>query len=190
MVLPNIFKTASKKKDPNPDSTRLTKDSPPRSPTKRASTPSTLDPELRPSSPRISKSGARAKGSPRKHSSPYPQDTHPLNLPPEERQRRSALFAMGDSPEDMDVDHDSPIASPSSPMPTAPSFFSSPNGTEETNGTSEDAPSPVPPPHRTPAEPPPPSKATVDAEASKAAGNKFFKMSLYDKAIEEYSKGI
>ncbi|MCJ1351470.1 MAG: hypothetical protein MMC33_001454 [Icmadophila ericetorum] len=204
MVLPNIFKSSSKKKESNSDGKDKDKDkdrdnsrllardkgSPPRSPTKRSSTPSNLDPELRPSSPRISKSFARNKPSPRKHSAPYPQDTHPLNLPPEERQRRSTQFAMSDGTEEMEVDHDSPMVSPSSPMPTAPGFFSSPNGADDMNGTSEETPSPVPPPHRTPAEPPQPAKPTVDAEACKASGNKFFKMRMYDKAIEEYSKAI
>jgi len=35
-----------------------------------------------------------------------------------------------------------------------------------------------------------PSKPTVDAEACKTSGNKFFKAKEYDKAVREYSKGI
>lgn len=59
-----------------------------------------------------------------------------------------------------------------------------PNGTAaETNG---DSSAPPPPPHRTPTSPPPP----VDAEACKAAGNKFFKAKDYTKAIQEYTKGM
>jgi DnaJ family protein C protein 7 len=45
---------------------------------------------------------------------------------------------------------------------------------------------PTPPPHKTPTTPPP---STEDAEAFKAAGNKYFKAGDYTKAIAEYTKG-
>ncbi|EOD51666.1 Tetratricopeptide TPR-1 [Neofusicoccum parvum] len=62
-----------------------------------------------------------------------------------------------------------------------------PNGTaQEPNG---DSAAPPPPPHRTPTSPPP-SSEPVDAEACKAAGNKFFKAKDYTKAIQEYTKAI
>jgi DnaJ family protein C protein 7 len=35
-----------------------------------------------------------------------------------------------------------------------------------------------------------PPVPTIDAEACKAAGNKFFKARDFDKAVEEYSKGM
>lgn len=72
----------------------------------------------------------------------------------------------------MDVDREATA----SPLPKA-------NGTApEQNG---DNAAPPPPPHRTPTSPPP-----VDAEACKAAGNKFFKAKDYTKAIQEYTKGM
>jgi DnaJ family protein C protein 7 len=70
------------------------------------------------------------------------------------------------------------------PQPSAP-------GTPGTNGQAnspfgEERP-PAPPIHRVPTNPPVPP---VDAEACKAAGNKFFKARDYDKAVQEYSKGM
>lgn len=59
------------------------------------------------------------------------------------------------------------------------------NGSAEKSAQNGDG-APAPPPHRTPASPPPP---TEDAEAFKAAGNKYFKAKDYDKAIQEYTKG-
>ncbi len=56
------------------------------------------------------------------------------------------------------------------------------NGHAETNGES----SPVPPPHKAPSPPPKPS---IDPEACKATGNKYFKAKDYTKAIAEYTKG-
>jgi len=67
-------------------------------------------------------------------------------------------------------------------------------GVNGVNGLNDDG-SPIPPPHKVPTSPPPqpqpqlPPKPTVDAEACKAAGNKFFKAKDYDKAIKEYTKG-
>ena len=96
---------------------------------------------------------------------------------------------MNDFADPMDIDQDdSVMASPSSPSPTASGFFSSPNGINQVNSLNGNG-SPIPPPHKIPTEPTPPPKPSVDAEAFKAAGNKFFKMKDYDKAIREYSKG-
>ena len=68
-----------------------------------------------------------------------------------------------------------------------------PGGEEQTEQSSEEGP--VPPPHRTPTSAsttpsPQPETPKVDAEACKAAGNKFYKAGQYEKAIEEYSKGL
>lgn len=92
------------------------------------------------------------------------QDTHPLNLPPDELRRR--LSAMAASKEDqrssMDID-------PQEPQNGV-------NGKEER--------SPTPPPHR-------PTAASADeADSFKLAGNKFFKDGNYRRAIEEYNKGM
>ena len=74
-----------------------------------------------------------------------------------------------------------------------PGAFPGSAATASTNGVngdgskavdSSDGEGPAPPPHRTPT---PPVK--VDAEACKAAGNKFYKAGEYGRAIEEYSKG-
>jgi DnaJ family protein C protein 7 len=59
------------------------------------------------------------------------------------------------------------------------------NGTADKPTQNGDA-APAPPPHKTPTTPPP---STEDAEAFKAAGNKYFKAGDYTKAIAEYTKG-
>jgi DnaJ family protein C protein 7 len=102
--------------------------------------------------------------SPKKKDRAHDPDTHPLNYPPEERARLSRLSARMDQEK------------------------SQTNG----NGTAADKPTqnghdaPAPPPHKTPTTPPP---STEDAEAFKAAGNKYFKAGDYTKAIAEYTKG-
>jgi DnaJ family protein C protein 7 len=102
--------------------------------------------------------------SPKKKDKAHDPDTHPLNYPPEERARLSRLSARMDQEK------------------------SQTNG----NGTAADKPTqnghdaPAPPPHKTPTTPPP---STEDAEAFKAAGNKYFKAGDYTKAIAEYTKG-
>lgn len=130
-----------------------------------------------------------------RRSSRYDSDSHPLNLPPEERQRLSlnAMSAMNDqpTPQPMDVDREHS----SSPAPSSPAE-PKPNGP---NGNT-----PAPPPHRYTKSPPPQSAnyaatseaatppaelPTIDAEEYKAAGNKFFKIKDYPAAIKEYSKG-
>jgi hypothetical protein len=56
-----------------------------------------------------------------------------------------------------------------------------------TGSAAEERP-PAPPLHRVPTGPPAPTPA--DAEAFKAAGNKFFKNGQFDQAVEQYSKGL
>lgn len=93
-------------------------------------------------------------------------DSHPLNLPPDELRRLSAMAAVrDDSRSSMDVD-----------TPATPS--SAQNGV---NGTTDER-SPTPPPHR--------SSPTIDADSFKLAGNKFFKDKDYNRAIQEYNKGL
>jgi hypothetical protein len=121
------------------------------------------------------------------------RDSHPLNLPPDELQRLSAAMAAQEGARSsMDVDSNgqptSPIAeSPATPLKSAPGAFpDNANGTVNgVNGDYGDEKSPTPPPHRVPM----PEKPAIDAEAAKAAGNKFFKAKDYSKAIAEYTKG-
>lgn len=163
-----------------------------RSPTKR-STPS------RPKSTRTGDDHHRAEpGPPRrsrtvpisKHSSSskkdkYDSDTHPLNLPPEQRKRFSALSAMSD-PMDIDSEIQNGASSPSVKT-TVPGAFDAP----KTNGTNTNEEGPVPPPHKSNPTSPvaAPAPTPEEAEAFKANGNKFYKSKEYKKAIEEYTKG-
>ena len=175
MVLPHFFSKSSPKKktsessNPAPDKTRPA-NSPSRSPQKKTS------PTKRPH--RSSRQSSA-------------RDTHPLNLPPDERERRrSAYSAMSDPPTSMDMDQeDASSADPSSPPPSTQGTSSGSNGVNHANGPDTDD-SPIPPPHKNPTSPPPQPKPAVDAEACKSAGNKFFMMKDYDKAIREYTKGI
>lgn len=90
----------------------------------------------------------------------------------------------------MDVDSEGQNEAPTSPPPQAkmPGTFDSP----KQNGTPVNGEGPVPPPHKSnptspvAAAPPTPE----EAEAFKAAGNKFYKAKEYKKAIEEYTKGM
>ncbi len=195
MVLSNPFTKSSKKKKSDNNKKTESVDSPPPSPKKsptkvprdrelRSDRDVRPDREPRPRPDYSSRSQSKPIGSP--HYS-YDHNSHPLNLPPHELRRLSAISAMSDPPTPMDIDQDqvSTSAPPSSPPPA----FSA------TNGVNGDG-SPMPPPHRAPTSPPPqpqpapqPKKPAVDAEACKAAGNKFFKAKEYDKAIKEYTKG-
>lgn len=130
---------------------------------------------------------------------------HPLNLPPDQLRRLSALSnkspsKMSDS-DRMDVDSEPPARSsppyvaPASPPPQAnvPGAFEPPKPTPKVNGTSKtENEGPVPPPHKSnPASPvAAPAPTPEDAEAFKAAGNKLYKAREYKKAIEEYTKGL
>lgn len=122
-------------------------------------------------------------------------NTHPLNLPPDQLQKRlSALSASSASsttmPDAMDVDSEAQNTVPTSPPQTnMPGSFSTP----KTNSASANAngDGPVPPPHRSnPTSPASDGVPTPEqAEAFKTAGNKFYKAKEYKKAIEEYTKG-
>ena len=117
-------------------------------------------------------------------------EIHPLNLPPEERERkRSAMSAPTDPPTPMDVDQDGDASSASSsPPPTDPTSFSDANGSIN-DAEPEDPTSPVPPPHRFKPTTSPPAKPALDPEECKALGNKYYKNSDFVRAIAEYTKG-
>jgi len=105
----------------------------------------------------------------------YPEDTHPLNLPPDERERRfSAMSTSSDSPGAYPTDDDTEMETP---------YL---NNTNETNGHTNRDSSPAPPPHKAPS---PPPKPALDPEACKATGNKYFKAKDYTRAVVEYTKG-
>ncbi|KAF2503235.1 TPR-like protein [Lophium mytilinum] len=202
MVLPSLF-AKNKKKHHNPQSNSHppAQGTPPSSPEKKSfprlakDKDRDRDRDRRPNSTHSSKSYSK--------SSKYDRDSHPLNLPPDELRRLSALSTMSDhgTPQPMDVDREftsSPVPSSPANPPQAPGAFpkTTPNGTSE-----EQEPGPRPPPHRYTTSPPPqsqpaapaqsaPAPPAVDAEACKASGNKFFKAREYQKAIDEYSKAI
>ncbi|KAK5125419.1 hypothetical protein LTR85_000528 [Meristemomyces frigidus] len=139
--------------------------------------------EKKPKSPaRSAKSYTRAR-------KPSSDSEHPLNYHPDDPRRLSALSAMSSPKEDGGV----PVGSDpmeTTPAPETPGAFPQTNGVNGEHKEEEDA-KPVPPPHRTPASPSPePEKPAVDAEACKAAGNKFYKAKQYEKAIAEYTKAI
>ncbi|KAI4715524.1 TPR-like protein [Aureobasidium sp. EXF-10727] len=108
---------------------------------------------------------AKADKKSKKQDKAHDPDTHPLNLPPQERARLSRLSVRMDQEKQQ----------------------TNGNGTADKLTQNGDA-APAPPPHKTPTTPPPPT--TEDAEAFKAAGNKYFKAGDYTKAIAEYTKAV
>ncbi|CAO2653253.1 Nn.00g026640.m01.CDS01 [Neocucurbitaria sp. VM-36] len=202
MVLPSLFNKTSKKSKnhdipnlaprPSPKSNPGT---PPSSPDKKSHSSHSRVKDRERTSSRHSNSYSSSK-----RSSKYDdRDQHPLNLPPEERQRLSfsAMSAMSDQPTPQPMDLDREYSS--SPAPSSPATAQDP----KPNGVNGDRP--APPPHRYTKSPPPQSAnyaatpeaatppaepPTIDAEEYKAAGNKFFKIKDYPAAIKEYSKAI
>lgn len=160
------------------------------SPTKRSSRPASyVEPKTSRSS-RLSRHSTDPGHSSSRRSKVDP-NTHPLNLPPEERKRLSALATSAmNSQDSMDIDRE-PVngnhanSTPPPKNPSAQANFSVPI----TNGHANRSQAPTPPPHKSnPSSPTPTSED--DAESYKAAGNRFFKDRNYPKAIEQYSKGM
>ncbi|KAL7792513.1 TPR-like protein [Trichoderma ceciliae] len=131
-----------------------------------------------------------------RRSSKYDPDTHPLNLPPEERERKR-LSAMNSS---MDVDPQPVNGAASPPPPPPPKASSNPsaqknfavpisNGNMTPNGNMSNDEAPTPPPHKSNPSSPIPTPIE-DAESYKTAGNRLFKEKNYAKAIEQYSKAV
>ena len=142
-------------------------------------------------------SGKKSKHPKPKTKSPPKRDhtTHPLNnYRPSDQPGRLRVGQMSSEIGDgdlMDVD-DRGEPSSSSSVPSSPTISNSVNGASNENEHEQDqGASPAPPPHRIPPSPrnEAPPKPAVDAEACKAAGNKFFKAQDYTRAITEYSKG-
>jgi DnaJ homolog subfamily C member 7 len=166
-----------------------TKESKPRKKSSRPDSPRISQPRLKPS--RTSSRHAIDPGSPSSRRGKVDLDTHPLNLPPEERKRLSALSAMSDWTSDpMDVDEQSTTAptSPQPPQPAPQASFTVPIPNGAADAKRDVSPPPVPPPHRSTPTSPGPS-ALDEAEAFKAAGNKLFKEKNYVEAIRQYTKG-
>ncbi|KAL2261306.1 hypothetical protein VTK26DRAFT_4422 [Humicola hyalothermophila] len=203
---------------PSSPSKSPTKSSGSRSPTKRTSqcAASPTSRESKQQSPRISRPFARYPADPGLSSSRRKKidpDTHPLNLPPEQRKRLSELSAMS-ARSSMDVDKEPVVSgvnpsSPSSQFPQnhqpppqyqkspsmsshTPNSFTVPvtNGVDasKTNGVADEA-VPPPPPHRSQPSSPVQSEAE-QAESFKNEGNKFFKAGDYTHAIEFYTKAV
>lgn len=149
----------------------------PTKPPRKSPSKQTRERESRPASAQ-SLRGSWSKATAARRPSAYDRNSHPLNLPPHELKRLSAMSQMSDPSTPMEIDQEGPMSpAPSSPLATAPGAFPPPNAT---NGDS----SPVPPPHKAT-----PTAPSVEAETFKAAGNKYFKAREYDKAIKEYTKG-
>ncbi|EGP91264.1 uncharacterized protein MYCGRDRAFT_66104 [Zymoseptoria tritici IPO323] len=121
-------------------------------------------------------------------------DTHPLNRyePGDDLRRHSTLSTMStESPRDS-LNGGVPVGSDpmeTTPAPEAPGAFPTTNGTNGNHQTQEEE-KPTPPPHGKTTPPPPREIRPEDAEAFKAAGNKFYKAGQYAKAIEEYTQAI
>lgn len=97
---------------------------------------------------------------------------------------------MGDrkSFDKMDVDRETPAAASSPPNQSSPKFPGAAN--PPLNGdNAANSEGPPPPPHRSNPSSPVPT-AEDEAEAYKAAGNKFFKEKDYRNAIIQYTKGM
>ncbi|KAK4106734.1 TPR-like protein [Parathielavia hyrcaniae] len=190
-----------------------------RSPTKKASStqrtasPPSRDPKPQP--PRTSRPFTRHPTDPGLSSSRRKKidpDTHPLNLPPEQRKRLSELSAMS-ARYSMDVDKEpvngghssTPAAPPPQPQPQQqqqqPQRPSSPpshqnsftvpvtNGADATTNGTDDEAVPAPPPHRSQPSSPVQSESE-QAESFKNEGNKFFKAGDYTHAVEFYTKAV
>ncbi|KAF2194950.1 TPR-like protein [Zopfia rhizophila CBS 207.26] len=202
MVLPSLFNKSSKKSKHhdqpsaptlNPGSSSHSQGTPPSSPEKKSH--HKLKDRDR---------DRRSNSYSSRRSSKYDRDSHPLNLPPDELRRLSAMSVMSDqpTPQPMDVDREFT----SSPTPSSPATGQAPGAFPKQNGPNgEQEARPAPPPHRYTTSPPPqsasyaaspeaatppPQQPTIDAESYKAAGNKFFKIKDYAQAIKEYTKAI
>lgn len=115
------------------------------------------------------------------------EEDHPLNWYLQSGQS-STMSASTASPRDS-LNGGVPVSAPSDKMENTPApEMEAPVPASENGHDHEHRP--TPPPHRTKSSPPPPPEIRPDeAEAFKAAGNKFYKAGQYGKAIDEYTKG-
>ncbi|KAK4668820.1 uncharacterized protein QC764_710820 [Podospora pseudoanserina] len=197
---------------PSPTKAPTPKTSSSRSPTKkshRSTSPPTREskpPSSSSSSSRPSRSSARHATDPISSSSfrrkKIDPEEHPLNLPPEVRNKRFSELSGLSERKSMDVEKDpvnggAAAAASGQQKPTAfphTNSFTVPlsNGTDASaNGaaTPADEAVPAPPPHRSSPSSPVQSEAE-QAESFKNDGNKFFKAGDYKHAIEFYTKAV
>ena len=119
------------------------------------------------------------------------EDIHPLNLPPEERERRrSAMSAPSDPIVPMDIDSKGPDGKSSPAATRTPSYFGQSSTEANSDQQSDGLSSPIPPPHRDNQTPSQPARPSVDTEACKALGNKYFVAKDYTRAIQEYTRAV
>lgn len=186
LQVPNIF--SKSRKDSKVESSDNDDTSPP-SPVKNTPKKASREKEQRPRPPNASRTRSKKPSSTSSSSYSFDPNSHPLNLPPEQLKRLSAMSSRSESPVQMDADQDAPTSALSASPPPM-----SPTAAPTTNGVNGDA-TPVPPPHRVPTKPspspppPPPAAPPADAEAFKVAGNKYFKAGEFPMAIKEYTKG-
>ncbi|KAK5989912.1 DnaJ-like protein [Cladobotryum mycophilum] len=173
----------------------------PSAPTTKSSSTSPNRKPSRPLSYRDVKSSSSTKsrlsrhstdpGSSSRRSAKFDPDTHPLNLPPEERKRLSELSTAAMSNRNsMDVDKE-PVNGAASPPPAKSTASAQKNfAVPIPNGMNHDEDAaPPPPPHKS--NPSSPIPTTLeDAEIYKTAGNRYFKEKNYAKAVEQYSKAV
>ncbi|KAK3313823.1 hypothetical protein B0H66DRAFT_363019 [Apodospora peruviana] len=200
---PSTSRSPSKKSSPRPDSpsAAAARDSKSQS---QASHPHGQQPS---SSPRSSRPFTRHATDPGLSSSSRRKkivdpDTHPLNLPPEQRKRYSALSGVStrnsmDTDKEAVVNGGAPSSPPPQPKPAAPSHSNSftvpiTNGTADAasakvGGANKDVP--APPPHRSQPSSPV-QNAAEDAEKFKHEGNKYFGEKNYSRAIQLYTKAV
>lgn len=175
MPLPNIFSSSSKKRSNSSNKRNVQRSSPgspsratppPKSPSKSFKTPTE---SAQPRYPDLSRPSATRSNSHR----PSLTDTHPLNLAPAEREWRRSFMSTADESVRSSMDVDSETE------------YTNTNGDTNHAQTNHEI-IPPPPPHKNPSPPPKPS---IDPEACKALGNKYFKAKDYTRAVAEYTKG-
>ena len=181
MVLPSFFSKSSPKKPTDRASKeyRTSSASPSRDHSSRSPSKSPIK------SPRSSENTPRKKSSSSRQKSHRldPSDIHPLNLPPEERERRRSAMSSPNG------EHELP---PPDPMEVdaemngrdSESYTNSNGSADFSQQNADSSPSTAPP-----KEPAPPPKPAYNPEECKALGNKYFKAKDYTRAIAEYSKG-
>jgi DnaJ family protein C protein 7 len=156
----------------------------PTSPSPTTSTSTSPDKENRRSYFEPDKDKQRKRKSKRKSTT---EEEHPLNFYLQSDQF-STMSTSTASPRDS-INGGVPVGSSADKMETTPAPETEAPATASENEHQQEQ-RPTPPPHRTKSSPPPPPELRPEeAEAFKAAGNKFYKAGQYGKAIDEYTKG-
>ncbi|KAL8829115.1 MAG: hypothetical protein Q9191_002203, partial [Dirinaria sp. TL-2023a] len=192
MVLPNLFAKSPSKYQPDSGNNKENRkpSSFSRSPTKRSASKSPTK-STKTRDPAVNSFRSKSRRSPSQEDI---ADTHPLNLPPDERERRrSAMSAPSDPPTPVELDLEAGYSTPSSPPSATNGVFNQASGVNHVRTASNKAngdSGPLPPPHGSNPTTSPPPKPAFDPEACKAVGNKYFKAKDYAKAIQEYSKAL